>query len=219
MTEEEESQAGPSTVSTTNTHTDKYPLNDQHGRKASKSVSTISSARPAVGWIAKRPKSCHPGSISPVNNVPTLFPLPEQTAIAAQPDRMGLKRRTSTPTLRAAAAELRNETEKSGKGRVVQTRARATSTSLVLPDATYIERSVDRPPTSRRQTLSVPPPTWIYPPPNLDSAIKDDEPTTLSNSVLTAVYNFGESSISRLGGLLRNTSRPGTLLRRQASQD
>ena len=230
-------------------HEDPAPL----GRKASKSVSnvrpTTPNARPRLS--AQRTTSYHGPSLSAG---PSTMPIPSLLSSSpkdAMNPRKGLKRRISTPSLAAQREEaerqeeLRPTTAAAGSAaasvRESASRARSTSTSIVVPDDTLLNRTAG--PSTYAALASAPPyragPAQPTPPASWGPIIitpaspAEDEPqssrpgevpyaphpraTARSSGLLTSAYDLGEASFQRLARWVRPA--PTHHLRRRGSDE
>jgi hypothetical protein len=203
-----------------------------HGRKASKSVSN---SRPPISSSTKRTMSYHPSAAAspgPVLGSGSGSGSGSVSAQLASPKnekRGGLKRRISTPSLAAGLVvdgeEDPVQPEVADKSKAVESRARSTSTSVVVPQTlqtpespiiavqTMPLRSISAKPT----LLTLAPwsaPSPALPEPDLPSPLPSPSRGT---GLLTSAYNAGESSIRRLASLVR--PEPRHKPRRRGSED
>ncbi|RXK37982.1 hypothetical protein M231_04768 [Tremella mesenterica] len=192
----EENPAGPSRLSSSSPGRPK-------GRKASKSVS---SGRPSMTVPNKRTKTIHP-------ELSLRLTLPSDNSSAGQ----GVKRRTSTPHLGVKFPIDSDEEDGDDQSlglKEVKSRARSTSTSIVVPD------QLPHPTISPVRTLSpiatamTSVPTWtdIYvTPASPDSVDPRNLPPSLSSatsmdtspSVLSGAYNIGEKTVMKIATFFR----------------
>ena len=173
--------------------------------------------------------------MSPETPIPSILPPLSKT------QRMGLKRRISTPSLAAyaegeAAQEKSAETksgkkkkdkgEKADKSDKVETRARSTSTSIVVPDIVIPADSQPQAGPSRLPAYPISAPTastqpypsytpeYPYPLPEGDASSSRRSKI----SPLESVYNAGESSFLRFTRWIR-PSRKHSSRRRGSDED
>ena len=175
----------------------------------------VSSTRPPISSFSRRLSS-------PPEAGPSVFPIQNLQVSTGDIEpikdvRAGLKRRTSTPSLLRRQTAKDAESLEAGEGqrtsnaKVIDSRARSTSTSLVVPDTlspsfTYLANSLapdSAPPrlaSSHAQTAPVPSWASIYVTPASPEQEEHygNKLSEANTSLLDSAYNFGESSVLRL---------------------
>lgn len=205
-------------------------LGVRSGRRTSKSVSgarpplsTSASSHRTLGYTNPYAPEAGPSTVGPSGGSPSLGP----TRV-----RNGLKRRISTPNLLKGRSPVPEEEDagesdhghgattpntglQASKGsKVVETRARSTSTSIVVPSTltteaespTFPEPTIVTLPPPSNLVLPTPPWNGMYvtpPSPPSTAGPREYEPDMLpaqdpSTGVLSSAYDLGESLFSRV---------------------
>lgn len=168
---------------------------------------------------------------------PSLLALPTEETATAINKRAGLKRRISTPAMfRRQTKDVHEAEVEEGqkKAKEVDSRARATSTSLVVPKTldgnviplypanTFAPSSAPphAPPFKNHMTLPLKSENWsgVYVTPASPAQVDLRQPTS-STSVLKKACHLGESSVLRLAKWVRPRPRQHLLAQRRGSED